>query len=179
MIVVVLLLRVWLRPEVDDGFGRTGANRITDRREIINLLERSNDLRSLYEIQVDEDDYRETFKCPIFGISQDNLIEVECDSPMILGQNFNNRKLRVNFRVTSRESDEFYQFDTVSKNITRGLFCGRTVTLIRLVIPAYISKDQKRQHHRVRPLGKFAFDVDLLDPPSVGKTMPARGFKPF
>lgn len=179
LIVAVLLLRVWLRPEVDAGFGRTGANRITDRREIINLLERSNDLRSLYEIQVDEDDYRESFKCPILGISQDNLIEVECDSPMVLGQNFNNRKLRVNFRVTSRESDEFYQFDTVSKNITRGVFCDRTVTIIRLVIPNCISKDQKRQHHRVKPLGKFGFDVDLLDPPSVGKTMRASGFKPL
>ncbi len=177
--VVALLLKVYLKPQVDDRFGRIGANRITDRREIINLLERSHDLRSLYEIQVDDEDYRESFKCPIIGINQDNLIEVECDSPMIIGQDFNNRKLRVNFRLNSRESDEFYQFDTVSKNITRGTIDGRTVTFIRLVIPDYISKDQKRQHHRVRPLGKFGFGVDLLDPPSVGKTMRSRGFRPL
>ncbi len=177
--VVALLLKVYLKPEVDYRFGRTGANRITDRREILNLLERSSDFRSLYEIQVDEEDCRESFKCPIIGISQDNLIEVECDSPMIIGQDFNNFKLRVNFRINSRDKDEFYQFDTVSKNITRSARDGRTVTIIRLVLPEYISKDQKRQHHRVKPLGKFAFDVDLLDPPSVGKTMRSHGFRPL
>ncbi|MBW2624382.1 MAG: hypothetical protein JRD68_15845 [Deltaproteobacteria bacterium] len=179
LIVAVLLLRMWLKPEVVNGFGQSGSNRIIDRREIMDLVEQSIDMRSLYELQIDEAGYEESFKCPILGISEDNLIEVECGSPMIIGQRFDNRKIRVNLRVTSRESDEFYQFDTTSKNIARGFFYGRTMTLIRLALPSYISRDQKRQHHRVTPTGKFAFDVNLLDPPGLGKTMPSRGFRPL
>jgi hypothetical protein len=78
--------------------------------------------------------------------------------------------------MSRRGRVEFYQFDTRSRYIGTTTEFGRREKAIRLLVPKLIEKGQKRRHLRIRPVGQYAFEVDIIQPHFPDNPIPLHGF---
>lgn len=171
--VIVLLLVVyrWLRPSLY-RVARTDGSIVKDPAEIMAIIRKSIDLRSVYDIEIQDRDYREIYKGQVLGINQEDQIEVELSSFIDPSLDFRNKEARVVFRMSRLGSQEFYQFDTYTLYVGLTDNYGRKEKAVRLALPLNLEVSQKRRYVRVKPQGKFAFKVSIVGAEAAPEPIP-------
>lgn len=164
ILLVVLLLRgnLIFRPTRSTLKGQE-VDRVNIMDEIRDLINRSIELRSLYEIKVRDPDYREIYKGQALGINWDDELEIEIGPYTGANLDFHQKKIHVTFRMTDRGRHEQYEFDSVSKFIEFTDDYGPRVKALRVKLPTSISAGQKRRHPRLAPEGPYSFYVVFFE----------------
>lgn len=163
LILLLLVLRGWFKPGVH-RFGPPDRDQINDPDKIREIIDRSIDLRAVYNIEVYDDNYKEIYKCNVLRVNPFDEIEVELDVFSDLTLDFKDKLVGVAFRMSRRGKQEFFHFDTISAFLDFTEIDGRRPKALRLLMPKQITKAQKRRHLRLNPRGRYAFNVDLIDP---------------
>ncbi|MEW5721683.1 MAG: hypothetical protein AB1896_01145 [Thermodesulfobacteriota bacterium] len=176
LILIVLLLRLIFRP-AQQKFGPGKVDEIRNPNEINKIIHKSIDLRAIYEMEVFNRNYKEIYRGQVLGVNQDGQIEVELTTFLDPNLDFKDQEVRVNFRMSRRGQVEFYQFDTLSRYIGVTKSYGRREKAVRLDGPQMVERGQKRRHLRVRPVGRFSFKVDLIQPQVPANPIPLGGFR--
>ena len=176
IVVLLLIMYRWLRPSLYK-LARSGDNIVSDPARIEEIIRKSIDMRSIYDIEIYDDEYREIYKGQILGINSEKQIEVELSSFIDPTLEFRNKEARVVFRMSRLGSQEFYQFDTYSLYVGLTSSYGRKEKAIRLAMPLNMEVSQKRRYVRVNPEGKFGFKVILMGVEAVPEPIPLGAFK--
>lgn len=176
LLCLTLLLRIVLKPK-RIKIGQSEIDQIVDQEKIRNIINRSTDLRAVYDIEVFNQEYKEIYKGPVLGFNQDDLIEVELGAYAGANLDFKDKGVNVAFRMSRRGKENFYQFNTISKSIGFCNIQGRRERCVRLALPQAVSRGQKRRHLRLKPTRNFAFKASLLAASSSAEPMPLGGFR--
>ena len=176
LIVLAVLLRIIIRP-ARYKLMKTGAQTITDPSRIKKLITRSIDLRSVYDLEIMDQNYREIYRGQVLGLKEPGEIEVELPTFTDLTLDFKNKDAHVAFRMEHGGKQEFYQFDSFTRGINTSLSYGRKERVVHLRMPGAIEIGQKRRFLRIEPTGGFKFKVNLLTPLADGDPLPLNGFR--
>jgi len=176
IVLLALILRAVFRPK-RHSFAKSEIDQVEEPKLIRELIQKSVDLRSIYDIEVFDRAYREIYKGSVLGINRDGLIEVEVSNFTDPALDFRDKEVRVAFRMSRLGQEEYFQFDTVSKFIGLTEVGGRREKAVRLVLPRIMVRSQKRRFLRVQPRGKLAFKVDFLAGPASAAPLPAAAFR--
>lgn len=152
-------------------------NRIENPRQIMNIVRRSIDLRAVYDIEVYDRAYGETYKCMPIGLNEQGQIEAELGSYLDINLDFKNKRVRVAFRMARRSKQEFYQFETTSLFMGPTSIRGLREKSIRLAMPARVTRGQKRRFVRVSPAGRFSLAAVVLASSRPGRIQPLKDLK--
>jgi len=174
-ILLAILLWVIFRPK-RHSFGKLEIDRVEDPEVIREVILKSVDLRSVYDIEVFDRAYPEIYKGLVLGINREGLVEVELSNFTDATLDFRDKEVRVAFRMSRLGQEEYFQFDTVSKFVNLTDIQGRREKSVRLVSPRTMIRSQKRRFLRVHPRGKLAFKVDYLAGPASAGPLPVEAF---
>lgn len=176
LLCLALLLRIVLKPK-RIKFGRSEMDQVEDQEEIRKIINRSVDLRAVYDIEVFNQEYKEIYKGAVLGLNRDDLIEVELGAYTGANLDFKNKGVHVAFRMSRRGKENYYQFNTISNSIDFSDVDGRRERCVRLALPQALSRGQKRRHLRLNLTGDFAFKAALLAASGPAESMPLGGFR--
>ncbi|MBF0528067.1 MAG: hypothetical protein HQK55_02105 [Deltaproteobacteria bacterium] len=166
LIVVIILIGLlfYLVKRARQAEGPADMLRVTLQDDIRDLINRSIDFRSIYDIVVHDPDYREIYRGQALGINWDDEIEVEIAPYIDPNLDFFQKKVSVSFRITDHGQHESYAFDSVSKYIDYTDNYGKRARALRLNLPETIAMGQKRRYLRLAPEGEYAFSVVFFEP---------------
>lgn len=113
LLCLALLLRIVLKPK-RIKFGQSEMDQIEDQEEIRNIINRSADLRAVYDIEVFNQEYKEIYKGPVLGINRDDLVDVDLGAYTGANLDFKEKGVHVAFRMSRRGKENYYQLDRKS-----------------------------------------------------------------
>ncbi len=160
-VLVILLLRQWFRPQ-KIRLAAGEMDEITDAGNILQIVEKSVELRAVYDIEVYDRNYQEIYKCPVMRINRDGFIEAGLSSFTDLTLDFRDKNVGVSFRMSRRGKQEFYHFETICRDLVYTDFRGLREKALLLSMPGRVTVAQKRRFLRVQPEGEYVFNVDLV-----------------
>ena len=176
VILLALFLRKWIKPR-QYRLGRGNPDQIVDPRKIYNIIERSVDLRAVYDLEVQDPNYKEIYHGLVLGINQNREIEVELTRFTDPNLDFKEKNVKVAFRMSRRGEQEFYQFDTISKTISYTTLYNRREKALHLLMPHTLSIGQKRRYHRVDIKGHHVFPINILVSSQLREPIPLKNFQ--
>ncbi|MBW2624063.1 MAG: hypothetical protein JRD68_14240 [Deltaproteobacteria bacterium] len=156
---------------------KTSIDRIESPRQIRRIINRSADLRAMYDMEVYDTAYQEIYKCMPIGLNKSNELEVDISAFMDINLDFKDKPVMVSFRTSRRAKQEFYQFETRSLYLDTTDIRGLKERSIRLQMPQIVTRGQKRRHVRIEPRGEYSFSVSLLRPSQGEDEIPINAFK--
>lgn len=177
LILLAVILRMIFKPG-SYGFGKVKEDSITDRKTIRDIIQRSIDLRSIYDYEIMNPAYKDVYKGQALGINENNQIEVEIGKFTDINLDFEKQNVRAAFRSVRHRKQEFFNFFSITYGMKLTADYGKKKERVVLIaLPLSLGTGQKRRHLRVEPSGKQAFKVRLLASALPKDTMPLTSFK--
>ncbi|MFH1137311.1 MAG: hypothetical protein V1816_14670 [Pseudomonadota bacterium] len=173
--IILLLLALWkLFKPAEYSLAKRKVDQIVIPADIREIIERSVTLRAMYEIEVFDKAYKQIYKGQILGINERGELEVEIPIFQDVSLDFRDKDIHAAFRMSRFGKQEFFQFDSVSKGLGRGLISHQKERVLFLSMPRGLEIGQKRRYIRIRPRGAFQFSVYLLAPAIAANPMPLK-----
>lgn len=176
IVLLILVLSRWLKP-LRLSFFKGRIDLIESPEKVRETVNCSIAARSVYEIEVFDEAYKETYKGVVLGTSPKGNVDIELSSYTDPNLDFKNKPLMGAFRISHRGKNEFYRFNATSLGIGNTDAYGRREKIIRLTMPLSMEKSQKRQYNRIEPAGRFGFAVHLLTADIAIPPIPLDNFK--
>ena len=158
---ILLILRRWVWP----GRRRLVSSedtRVTDPKQVRDIIVKSVDMRTMYDVDIMSSRYQELYKGQVLGVTSEGDIDIEINSFVDPELTFNDEPARVVFRMSRLGEEEFYQFDTMTKSIGYTSLYGRREKVLRMAMPHLLEIGQKRRALRVEPTGAFRVKFWLM-----------------
>jgi hypothetical protein len=177
LLLIVFLFWLAFRPKPSSLGGVEPEETVEEPEQVEEIIRRSVDLRAVYDVEIQDPAYKETYRGPILGVGPGGAIEMEMGKYTDLNLDFVNRPARVAFRMSRRGRQFFFQFETQTLGVGLASLGRRKERGLRLRMPQRLVVGQKRRHLRVEPTGSLRFKVHLMAPESTVEPIPLNHFR--